>query len=481
MKEGLTFDDVLLVPQYSEVLPKDVDVSTQLSRNIPLKVPLVSAAMDTVTTSKMAVALAREGGIGIIHKNMPISAQAEEVDRVKRSESGMIKHPITLTPKERIGEAIDLMEKFSISGVPIVDDRGKLLGILTNRDLIFETDRSQPISTVMTKENLVTVPVGTTLEDAQEILRRHKVEKLPVVDQEGVLRGLITVKDIIKKQLYPLACKDSAGRLRAGAAVGVVQDTVDRASELVSAEVDCLVVDTAHAHSESVVQVAKTLKEKFPQVDLIVGNVATKGAAETLVEIGADAVKVGVGPGSTCTARVIAGVGVPQLTAIIEVAEVVRSAGVPLIADGGIKYSGDIVKALAAGADSVMLGNLLAGTEESPGETILLEGRRFKVYRGMGSLDAMKAGSSDRYFQEDMKKLVPEGVEGRVPYRGPVSETVFQLIGGLRSGMGYCGTKDLGELREKAVFMRITQAGLKEGHPHNLIITKEGPNYEIPK
>ncbi len=481
LKEGFTFDDVLLVPRHSEVLPKEVEVSTRLTRNISLNIPIVSAAMDTVTTSKMAIALAREGGIGIIHKNMPISEQAEEVDRVKRSESGMIQHPITLTPGERIGEAIEVMEKFSISGVPIVDDGGRLVGMLTSRDLIFETEYGQPISEIMTRENLITVPTGMTPEEAQEVLRKHKIEKLPVVDEKGVLKGLITVKDIIKKQLYPSACKDSMGRLRAGAAVGITSDMLDRTSELVSAEVDCLVIDTAHADSKTVIEATKTTKEKFPQVDLMVGNVATREAAETLIEMGADAVKVGVGPGSTCTARVIAGVGVPQLTAIMDVAEATHPAGVPLIADGGIKYSGDIVKALAAGADSVMLGNLLAGTEESPGERIILEGRRFKLFRGMGSVDAMKAGSRDRYFQEDVKKLVPEGVEGRVPYRGPVSEIVFQLIGGLRSGMGYCGAPNLKELRKRAVFVKMTPAGLKESHPHNLIVTKEAPNYEIPK
>lgn len=476
--ETLTFDDVLLVPQKSNILPRDVDVTTKLSRNIPLYIPLVSAAMDTVTEAKLAIAIAREGGIGIIHKNMSIEEQIAEVDKVKRSESGMILHPITLSPNKKIGEALELMQKYQISGVPIVNSQNKLLGILTNRDLIFEKDTRKLVKEVMTK-NLVTVRSGTTLNQAQEILKKYKIEKLPIVDSEGVLKGLITIKDIIKKKLYPNACKDELGRLRVGAALGVSKDTLDRACALVEVDVDVLVIDSAHAHSKGVIELARLLRKKFPDSELIVGNAATYEACKDLLKIGVDGIKVGVGPGSICTARVVAGMGVPQLTAIMECERALRATGVGLIADGGIKYSGDIVKAIAAGADSVMIGNLFAGTEESPGENVLLEGRQYKVYRGMGSVDAMLAGSRDRYFQEEVKKLVPEGVVGRVPYRGHLSDICYQLVGGLRSGMGYVGAENIEKLRQKAKFVRITSAGLRESHPFNITITKEAPNYEM--
>ncbi|TET45791.1 IMP dehydrogenase [candidate division TA06 bacterium] len=481
LRNGLTFDDVLLVPRKSSVLPRQVEVATRLTRKLTLNIPLVSAAMDTVTEAEMAIAIAREGGIGVIHKNTTIDEQASQVDRVKRSESGIIQQPITLSPDQTIGQAIQLMSEFSISGLPVVGGEGNLLGMLTKRDLLFEDEMSLKVEELMTREGLVSVPVGTSLEKAQEVLRKAKVEKLPVVDSEGRLKGLITAKDMMKSILYPNACKDSLGRLRVGAAVGISEDTIDRARALANSGADCIVVDTAHGHSEMVMNTARKLKETIKDVELIVGNVATKEATKALIVLGASAIKVGIGPGSICTTRVIAGVGVPQLTAIMDCCAVARAKGVPVIADGGVKYSGDIVKALAAGADSVMVGNLLAGTDESPGETITLEGRRFKVYRAMGSIDAMKSGSKDRYFQMGAKKLVPEGVEGRVPYRGPVSDTVYQLVGGIRSGMGYCGAKDLGELRRRARFVRVTGAGLRESHPHDVTITKEAPNYEITK
>jgi len=480
-REGFTFDDVLLAPRRSSVLPRDVNVQTRFTGNITLNIPLVSAAMDTVTNAEMAIAIAREGGIGIIHKNMSMDEQASQVDRVKRSESGIVQHPVTISPKATIGEAIELMTKFSISGLPVVDLEGRLVGILTNRDLLFEENMGIAVGKVMTKEGLVTVPVGTSLEKAQQVLRKAKVEKLPVLDRKGKVRGLITMKDMMKKVLYPNACKDSLGRLRVGAAVGVSPDTVERAKALAGSGADCIVVDTAHGHSQMVMDMARRLKKMLKGVDLVVGNVATREGARALVEIGASAIKVGVGPGSICTTRVIAGVGVPQLTAIMECSEVAAQKKIPVIADGGIKYSGDIVKALAAGADSVMIGSLLAGTDESPGDTVILEGRRFKIYRAMGSIDAMRAGSRDRYFQMDEKKLVPEGVEGRVPYKGPVSEVVYQLVGGVRSGMGYCGAKRVRELRDRARFVKITSSGLRESHPHDVVITKEPPNYEITK
>lgn len=474
--EGLTFDDVLLVPQRSEVLPKDVDLRTRLTKNITLNIPLASAAMDTVTEARMAIAIAREGGIGIIHKNMSIEEQAEQVDKVKRSEHGVIVDPFYLSPDHSLSDAMALMEKYHISGVPITEN-GKLVGIITNRDIRFETDFSKKIREVMTSENLITAPEGTTLEQAKEILRKYKIEKLPIVDENGMLKGLITIKDIEKAIKYPNAAKDKNGRLLVGAAVGIARDTMERVEALVAAKVDVITVDTAHGHSVGVINMVKQIKKKFPDLQVIAGNVATAEATRELIEAGADCVKVGIGPGSICTTRVVAGVGVPQITAIMECAEEADKYGIPIIADGGIKYSGDIVKAIAAGASVVMVGNLLAGTEESPGETELYQGRRFKVYRGMGSLGAMAAGSSDRYFQEDAKKLVPEGVEGRVPFKGPLADTVYQLMGGLRAGMGYCGARNIEELRKNAKFIRITNAGLRESHPHNIYITKEAPNY----
>ncbi len=481
LKEGLTFDDVLLVPGHSTVHPRDTRVETRLTRRIPLNVPLLSAAMDTVTESGMAIAIARQGGLGVIHKNMPAERQAEEVDRVKRSESGMILNPITLGPENTLREALRLTARFSISGVPIVEEDGRLVGIITNRDLQFETELDQPIRDVMTSEDLVTAPVGTTLDEAEAILHRHRIEKLPVVDEDGHLKGLITVKDIFKRRKHPDACKDEHGRLRVGGAIGASRVDVDRARALVEAGVDVLVVDTAHGHSEGVLSAVERTKEAFPDVDLVAGNVGTAEGARALVERGADAVKVGVGPGSICTTRVVTGVGLPQLTAIMDALEG-TGGEVPIIADGGIRYSGDIVKALACGAHAVMMGSMFAGTEEAPGESFLLEGRRYKIVRGMGSLSAMEEGSADRYFQEgelDAKKLVPEGVEARVPYKGPVADTVFQLVGGLRSGMGYCGVADLEELRTRARFVRVTSGGLRESHPHDVTITREAPNYHM--
>ncbi len=481
VKEGLTFDDVLLVPNHSLVHPKDTDVSSRLTRRITLHVPLLAAAMDTVTESRMAIQMAREGGMGIVHKNLTPERQAEEVDRVKRSESGMILNPITLPPDATLRDAHQLMARFSISGVPIVENGGRLVGIVTNRDLQFEVELDQPIRGVMTSEKLVTVPVGTTLDQATVILHEHRIEKLPVVDEEGNLRGLITVKDIFKRQQYPNACKDEHGRLRVGAAIGAGPRDLERAALLVEAGADVIVVDTAHGHSEAVLQALARVRERFPDVELVGGNVGTAEAARALVERGADAVKVGVGPGSICTTRVVTGVGLPQLTAIMDAVDGV-GADVPIIADGGIRYSGDIVKALAAGAESVMMGSMFAGTDESPGESFLLEGRRFKTVRGMGSLSAMEEGSADRYFQEDQKdgrKLVPEGIEARIPYKGPVSDTIYQLVGGLRSGMGYCGAGSLAELRAGARFVRVTMGGLRESHPHDVTITREAPNYRM--
>lgn len=477
-KEGLTFDDVLLLPGRSEVMPKDVDVSTRLTRNIRLEVPLMSAGMDTVTETRMAIAVAREGGIGVIHKNMSIEEQARMVDRVKRSEHGVITDPFYLAADNKIQDALDIMEHYRISGVPITEGR-KLVGIITNRDIRFETDFNQPIKNVMTSERLVTAPVGTSMDEAMEILRKYKIEKLPLVDDDFNLMGLITIKDIEKTYKYPHAAKDSRGRLLAGAAVGIARNTYDRVQALVKAGVDVIVVDTAHGHSVAVVETVANIKQRFPEVELIAGNVATGEATEELIKAGADAIKVGIGPGSICTTRVIAGIGVPQITAVSDCAAVASQYGVPIIADGGIKYSGDIAKAIAAGADVVMLGNLFAGTEESPGEVVILQGRSYKVYRGMGSLGAMTQGSSDRYFQEDAQKLVPEGIEGRVPYKGYVSETIFQLIGGLKAGMGYCGVRNIEEMKNKTRFIRITNAGLTESHPHDISITKEAPNYRV--
>lgn len=476
-QEGLTFDDVLLIPAASSVLPKDVDTSSYFTPNIRLNIPIVSAGMDTVTESRLAIAMAREGGIGVIHKNMSIEKQALEVDRVKRSEHGVITDPFYLSPNHLIKDALMLMERYRISGVPITVD-GKLVGILTNRDLRFESDFNRPIHEVMTKDNLITAPEGTTLEEAKKILQRHKIEKLPIVDQNFNLKGLITIKDIEKARQYPNAAKDEKGRLRVAAAVGVTEDTLERTEALVKAGVDAIVVDTAHGHSLGVIRKVREIKDAFPQVELVAGNVATGEGTLALIEAGADAVKVGVGPGSICTTRVIAGIGVPQITAIYEAYQVAQKKGVPIIGDGGIKYSGDITKAIAAGASTVMIGSLLAGTEESPGETEIYQGRTYKVYRGMGSLGAMKDGSKDRYFQSDAVKLVPEGIEGRVPYRGPLSETIYQLVGGLRAGMGYCGTATIEELQKNGKFIRISGAGLRESHPHDVAITKEAPNYQ---
>ncbi len=477
-KLGLTFDDVLLVPQYSSLLPKDIDVSTYLTNEIKLNIPLVSSAMDTVTESRLAIGIAREGGIGIIHKNMSIEQQATEVDRVKRSEHGVIVDPFYLSPDHTIEDANNLMAKYRISGVPITEN-GKLVGILTNRDLRFLTDYSQRIGEVMTKDNLVTAPVGTTLSEAQEILRRHKVEKLPLVDDKGFLKGLITIKDIEKTIQYPNSAKDRKGRLLVGAAVGVTVDMMERVDALVMANVDVVVLDSAHGHSANIINAVKRIKQAYPDLQVIAGNVATAEGVRDLAQAGADAVKVGIGPGSICTTRVVAGIGVPQITAISDCAEEAIKHNIPIIADGGIKYSGDIPKAIASGASTVMIGNLFAGTEESPGDSEIYQGRRFKVYRGMGSLGAMQKGSKDRYFQEDKasSKLVPEGVEGRVPYKGPLSETVFQLVEGLKHSMGYCGTKNIAELKTNAKFIRITSAGLRESHPHDIYITKEAPNY----
>jgi len=480
-KEGLTFDDVLLVPRRSEVLPRDVSIGSRITQKVRLNTPIVSAGMDTVTESKMAIAMAREGGIGIVHKNMPIERQAEEVDRVKRSESGVITDPIFLTPDHHVYHAEEMMAKYRISGVPIVDEYGTLVGIITNRDLRFERNFERKISDVMTKENLITAPVGTTLEQAKEILQVHKVEKLPLVDEQYHLKGLITIKDIEKAKMFPNAAKDDKGRLIVGAAVGTSPDTFTRVDALVSAGVDLIVVDTAHGHSAGVINTVREIRAKYPDLQIVAGNVATGQATRDLIEAGANAVKVGIGPGSICTTRVVAGIGVPQITAVYDCATVAREYNVPIIADGGIKYSGDIVKALAAGADCVMVGSMLAGTEESPGEMEIHQGRYFKVYRGMGSLGAMKEGSKDRYFQdaEDAKKLVPEGIEGRVPYRGSLADIIYQMVGGIRAGMGYCGTPTIAELQSDTQFIRITGAGLKESHPHDVQITKEAPNYSV--
>jgi len=477
--EGLTYDDVLLVPAESNVLPADIDLNTHLTRKIALKIPLISAAMDTVTEYRMAIALAREGGIGVIHKNMSIDHQVEQVDLVKRSENGVITNPFSLTADRTIGEADQLMAKFRISGVPIIDTDGKLIGIITNRDMKFEEDMSRLISDVMTKERLVTGKVGTTLEEAKKVLHTNKIEKLPIVDEYGRLRGLITIKDIEKALTYPHSAKDAHGRLLCAAAIGVTPDILDRAGALVNVGVDVLTLDSAHGHSDNILKSVSLIKEKYPDVELIAGNVATAEGTEALIKAGADCVKIGIGPGSICTTRIVAGIGVPQMTAVLECAAMADKYGIPVIADGGIKYSGDLVKAIAAGASVVMLGSLFAGCEESPGETEVFQGRQFKVYRGMGSLSAMANGSKDRYFQTDNKKLVPEGVEGRVPYRGSVSESIFQLMGGLKSGMGYCGTPTIAALQTNSRFIRITSAGLKESHPHDIYITKEAPNYTM--
>jgi len=479
---GLTFDDILLRPRKSTILPREVDVRSRLTRSITLNIPLVSAAMDTVTESEMAVAIAREGGIGILHKNMSINNQAGEVDRVKRSESGMIVKPITLGVDKTVMDALDLMNRYSISGIPIVDIDNKLIGILTNRDLRFEPSKSMLIADIMTKENLVTAPVGTTLEKAESILQQYRIEKLPVVDENNVLKGLITFKDIMKKKHHPNASKDDFGRLRTGAAIGITSDTVKRARALIEAGTDVVVIDTAHGHSQGVLDMLRKLRKEYPDTQLIAGNVGTADGTEALIDVGVDAVKVGIGPGSICTTRVVTGVGVPQITAILECANAAAKHDIPIIADGGIKQTGDIAKAIAAGADSVMIGGLFAGLEESPGEKVLYEGRAYKIYRGMGSLGAMKEGSRDRYFQDvedDLQKLVPEGIEGRVPFRGHLEDSVFQMIGGLRAAMGYCGVATIGELQADTDFIRITAAGLKESHPHDVFITKESPNYQV--
>jgi IMP dehydrogenase len=480
--DALTYDDVLLVPAKSSVLPRDVSVHTKLTRRIELNIPLISAAMDTVTESDMAIAMAREGGIGILHKNMTVSRQAEEVGRVKRSESGMILDPVTVRADQKVRDVLHLMNKYKISGIPVVDGGNRLIGIITNRDLRFEPEEDQFVSRIMTNENLVTAPVGTTLHQAERILQKHKIEKLPVVDKAGVLKGLITFKDIQKKKKFPSACKDEHGRLRVGAAVGVTVDTADRVRALVRIGVDVVVIDTAHGHSKGVLETVKAVRKLFPDLELIAGNVGTAEGTRDIIKAGVDAVKVGIGPGSICTTRVVAGVGVPQLTAIMECARVASVAGVPLIADGGVKQTGDIAKAIAAGADSVMIGGLFAGVDESPGEKVLYEGRSYKVYRGMGSIEAMRQGSRDRYFQDaedDIQKLVPEGIEGRVPYKGPIGDTIYQMVGGLRSAMGYCGAPTIAEMKRKARFVRMTDAGLRESHPHDISITKEAPNYHL--
>lgn len=478
--EGLTYDDVLLVPAYSEVLPRKVSIKTKFTKNIPLNVPIVSAAMDTVTESRMAIAMAREGGIGVLHKNMTAEQQALKVRKVKRAESGMIIDPVTLPISAKVFDAKESMREHSIGGIPIVDDEGKLLGIVTNRDLRFEKNNHRPIAEVMTTENLVTVAEGTSLDEAEDILQENKIEKLPVINDQNVLVGLITFRDITKLTLKPNANKDSFGRLRVAAAIGVTDDAVERAEALVNAGIDAIIIDTAHGHTRGVVTVLKDVKTKFPDLEVVVGNIATAEAAKYLADAGADAVKVGIGPGSICTTRVVAGVGFPQFSAVLEVAEALKGTGVPVIADGGIRYTGDIPKALAAGADCVMLGSLLAGTKESPGETIIYEGRKFKSYRGMGSVEAMQKGSKDRYFQDvedDIKKLVPEGIVGRVPYKGELEESIHQFVGGLKAGMGYCGAKDVSTLKEKAKFIKITSSGIHESHPHDVTITNESPNY----
>lgn len=480
IREGLTFDDVLLEPGKSHVLPRDVDISTYLTPGIKLNVPIISAAMDTVTESALAVAIAREGGIGILHKNMSIEEQCIEIDKVKRSESGMIRDPVTLTSDKTIGHALELMKMYSISGIPVINNNGKLVGIITNRDLRFAPNPRSKVKDLMTIENLITAPMGTNLEKAEKILQKYKIEKLPVVDRNGILKGLITFKDIQKKKKHPLACKDEHGRLRVGAAVGVTADTLDRVAALLKAGADAIVIDTAHGHSMGVIKTIKEVRKKFKYEQLIAGNIGTYEAALELMNCKVDAVKIGIGPGSICTTRVIAGVGVPQITAIAEASRALKAKGIPIIADGGIKQTGDVPKAMAAGADSVMIGGLFAGVDESPGEKVLFEGRSFKMYRGMGSLSAMKSGSKDRYFQDtedDISKLVPEGVEGRVPFKGPLADTIYQLIGGLRAAMGYCGVKNIQELKTKAKFIKVTMAGLKESHPHDVILTKEAPNY----
>ena len=479
--EGITFDDVLLLPSKSVILPRETNISTHLTKNIKLNIPFLSAAMDTVTESKMAIAMAVQGGLGVIHKNMSIDKQAEEVDKVKRSESGMIHQPITLTEDKTVEDALELMSKFRISGIPIIDDVNKLIGILTNRDLRFELNIKQKIKDVMTKENLRTAPVGTDLEQAEKLLQKYRIEKLPVVDKDGILHGLITFKDISKKKKFPYACKDELGRLRVGAGVGVTSDIIERVSALVESNVDVIVVDTAHGHSQGVMNAVKEIRKHFNDIELIAGNIVTKEAALELVESGIDAVKVGIGAGSICTTRMIAGVGVPQISAVIEVYEALKERDIPIIADGGIKQTGDAPKAIAAGADTVMIGGMFAGVDETPGEKVLYEGRSFKVYRGMGSIGAMKEGSKDRYFQDtedDIKKLVPEGVEGRVPYKGPLSDTIYQFEGGLRAAMGYCGAKNINEMKNNTKFVKISGAGLRESHPHDVIITKESPNYQ---
>ena len=478
--EGLTFDDVLLLPGYSEVLPSEVDVTTHLTKNIKLNIPIISAAMDTVTDSRLAIAIAREGGLGVIHRNMPPDQQAKEVEKVKKSESGMILSPVTVRPEDTVARALEIMERYKISGVPVVDDGGYLAGILTNRDLRFikPADYDKPVSLFMTRENLITAREGITLEEAEDILQKYKVEKLPIVDERGRIKGLITIKDIVKRKQYPRACKDSLGRLRVGAAVGTGKDTFERTQALVEAGVDVVVVDTAHGHSKRVIDTVKEIKKEFPDVELVAGNIATGDGAKALIDAGADAVKVGVGPGSICTTRIVAGVGVPQITAIMDAYSVAKEEGIPVIADGGIRYSGDIVKALCAGASVVMLGNLLAGTEEAPGERIFFQGRAYKVYRGMGSLGAMMSKiASDRYGQEGSDKFVPEGIEGRVPYKGKLSDVIYQLVGGLRAGMGYTGCRNIEELHERAEFIRISWAGYRESHVHDVQITKEAPNY----
>lgn len=481
VKEGLTFDDVLLIPAESDVLPKDIDLTTSLTKTIKLNTPVMTAAMDTVTESRMTIAIAREGGIGVIHKNMSIENQAIEVDKVKRSENGVISTPFCLTPEHYAYDAEALCHKYKISGVPICDDDGKLVGILTNRDMRFMTDFNIKIKDVMTKDNLVTAPVGTTLEQAKQILMKHRIEKLPLVDENGYLRGLITIKDIEKSVQYPNSARDSMGRLICAAAIGATSDVLDRAAALAEAGVDAFVLDSAHGHSANILKSVSKVKAAFPNISLIAGNVATAEGTKALIDAGADCVKVGIGPGSICTTRVVAGIGVPQITAVYDSANEAAKHGIAVIADGGIKYSGEIVKAIAAGASAIMVGSLVAGCDEAPGEFEIFQGRRFKVYRGMGSLGAMANGSKDRYFQEDNKKLVPEGVEGRVPYKGPLSDTIFQMMGGLRSGMGYCGCHNIEELKEKAQFIRITNAGLIESHPHDVFITKEAPNYSAGK
>ena len=478
---GITFDDILLLPAKSNVLPRETNIESKLTKNIKLNIPFLSAAMDTVTTSKMAIAMAAQGGMGIIHKNMSIAEQADEVDRVKRSESGMIHQPITLTAEKTIKDATDLMSKYHISGIPIVNNEHKLIGILTNRDLRFVSDMSMKVSEIMTKENLRTTAVGTSLEDAEKLLQKYRIEKLPVVKDDSTLVGLITFKDISKKKKYPLACKDELGRLRVGAGLGVTSDMMERVDALVKVQVDVVVVDTAHGHSEGVLNAVRKIKEKYPKLDVIAGNIVTGEAAKELIECGVDAVKVGIGAGSICTTRMVAGVGVPQISAVMEVYNAIKDTGIPIIADGGVKQTGDVPKAIAAGADTVMMGGMLAGVDETPGEKVLYEGRSFKVYRGMGSIGAMKKGSKDRYFQDaedDIKKLVPEGGEGRVPYKGPLADTIYQFIGGLRASMGYCGSRTIEEFKTETKFVKISGAGLRESHPHDIIITKESPNYQ---